>query len=102
MVRSGLLSVLVLALVSCSAPSVPGTAGQQVQQPLKLKTGEEYSVDLLEKGRVAYIHNCRQCHGDDGDGNGPSAPTLRPPPRDFTREKFRIKFGAVSSALPSD
>ena len=44
---------------------------------------------------------CRACHGEKGDGKGPSSPGLRPPPRDFTAGAF--KFAAVQGgSLPRD
>jgi mono/diheme cytochrome c family protein len=44
---------------------------------------------------------CRPCHGERGDGKGPAAPGLRPPPRDFTVGLF--KFAAVAGgSLPRD
>jgi mono/diheme cytochrome c family protein len=69
--------------------------------PFVLADGTELSVETLEKGRTAYTLYCRACHGDNGDGHGPAATGLRPPPRDFRAGKF--KFGAVTAGeLPSD
>jgi mono/diheme cytochrome c family protein len=63
--------------------------------------GIRVSADRLEAGQESYTHYCRACHGDNGDGHGPSALGLRPPPRDFTQGKF--KFAAVESgSLPAD
>jgi cytochrome c553 len=63
--------------------------------------GKQVSAETLNHGKEAYTHYCRACHGDKGDGKGPSALGLRPPPRDFTQGKF--KFAAVESgSLPND
>jgi len=63
--------------------------------------GRRISADTLNAGKESYTHYCRACHGDKGDGHGPSALGLRPPPRDFTQGKF--KFAAVESgSLPND
>jgi mono/diheme cytochrome c family protein len=63
--------------------------------------GIKVPADTLEAGQESYTHYCRACHGDKGDGRGPAALGLRPPPRDFTQGKF--KFAAVESgALPND
>ncbi|HMI85304.1 MAG TPA: cytochrome c [Polyangiaceae bacterium] len=63
--------------------------------------GKQVSAETLNAGREAYMHYCRACHGDKGDGKGPAALGLRPPPRDFTQGKF--KFAAVESgSLPND
>jgi mono/diheme cytochrome c family protein len=55
----------------------------------------------LEAGKKLYEHNCSQCHGDKGDGEGPAAPHLLPKPRDFTSGKFKIRT-TPSGALPTD
>jgi mono/diheme cytochrome c family protein len=63
--------------------------------------GKQVSAETLNAGKEAYTHYCRACHGEKGDGHGPAALGLRPPPRDFTQGKF--KFGAVESgSLPND
>ena len=63
--------------------------------------GKQVSAETLNAGKEAYMHYCRACHGDKGDGRGPAALGLRPPPRDFTQGKF--KFAAVESgSLPND
>ncbi len=63
--------------------------------------GETYSAAELEQGRHSYVHYCYACHGMNGDGKGPAAPGLNPPPRDFRLGAF--KFGAVRSGeLPNN
>lgn len=34
-------------------------------------------------GTRVYVERCSPCHGDDGRGDGPTAPALIPPPRNF-------------------
>lgn len=68
--------------------------------PRKL-AGKTVPASVLNTGRVAYLQNCRACHGERGDGRGPAAEGLRPPPRNFTQGEF--KFGWVlDSKLPRD
>jgi mono/diheme cytochrome c family protein len=63
--------------------------------------GKQVSAETLNLGKEEYTHYCRACHGDQGNGKGPAALGLRPPPRDFTQGKF--KFAAVESgSLPND
>ncbi len=38
---------------------------------------------LIEKGKELFKANCSSCHGDAGEGNGPTAVTLNPKPRSF-------------------
>ncbi len=45
---------------------------------------EPVTVGSVERGRVLYVAYCAGCHGEHGDGRGPSKPYLNPPPMDFT------------------
>ena len=42
-------------------------------------------------GRRIYAQRCAVCHGPDGRGNGPAAPSMIPRPRDFTLGEFKYK-----------
>jgi mono/diheme cytochrome c family protein len=42
-------------------------------------------------GQRVYAQHCQVCHGPDGRGNGPAAPSLIPRPRDFTLAQFKYK-----------
>ncbi len=48
-----------------------------------------------------YVENCAFCHGPDGRGNGASAPSIIPRPRDFTQGLFKYK-STPEGAPPSD
>ncbi len=100
MIRRGALTLLVAQLLAgCEA----GYDSAPIGEPLTLGDGRTIPVEVLERGRLSYLHNCRSCHGDRGEGNGPAAAGLRPAPRDLTRERFKIKFAAVESgSLPTD
>jgi len=80
-----------LLLAGCSKPTFT--------QPMTL-AGQQVSADVLEHGKEEYTLYCRACHGESGDGNGPSSFGLRPPPRDFTKAQF--KFGWVTDGMPHD
>jgi mono/diheme cytochrome c family protein len=61
---------------------------------------------LLQKGEDAYLTYCAACHGEKGDGNGPSAASLTPRPRNFRADAFKAGttpdqlFHTVSAGLP--
>ena len=42
-------------------------------------------------GQRLYAQRCAVCHGPDGRGNGPAAPSLIPRPRDLTLGQFKYK-----------
>ena len=85
----------VLALAACK-----GYSPKTFDKPVKLG-GQMVNPEVLALGQRGYMLYCRTCHGENGDGRGPAAPGLRPPPRDFTAGNF--KFGAVpAGTLPRD
>ena len=52
--------------------------------------GADVSGDRSPGARV-YTQRCTVCHGPDGRGNGPAAPSMIPRPRDFTLGLFKYK-----------
>jgi DMSO reductase family type II enzyme heme b subunit len=64
--------------------------------PAHGKPGDE------EKGESLYAARCQQCHGEEGDGLGPAAERLNPPPRDFTFGFYKFKSTAFDEDLPND
>lgn len=44
----------------------------------------------LKHGYALYAQYCTQCHGVNGDGNGPVAKYLHPKPRNYTRGVFKF------------
>ncbi|MGH7454824.1 MAG: c-type cytochrome, partial [bacterium] len=66
----------------------------------------------LGYGKILFEENCAPCHGLRGAGDGPSADTLNPKPRDFTDPErmnaltpwqfyHAITFGVEGTAMPS-
>ncbi|HXI55671.1 MAG TPA: cytochrome c, partial [Polyangia bacterium] len=77
-------------------PEMPAT----VVAPVTLG-GRQVSAAQLNHGGQVYTQYCRACHGVAGDGRGPAALGLRPPPRDLRLGVY--KFGAVAAGqLPGD
>jgi mono/diheme cytochrome c family protein len=52
-------------------------------------------------GTRIYAQRCAVCHGPDGRGNGPAAPSMIPRPRDFTLGFFKYK-STPPGAPPTD
>ena len=46
------------------------------------------SHEVIERGEQIYEANCVACHGDFGEGDGPAAGVLKPPPRDHTDKAY--------------
>src|SRR5512135_2453234 len=63
--------------------------------------GALVSADVLNRGRAVYRRYCVGCHGIQGDGQGPTAASMVPPPRDFRSGSF--KWSCVTGGkLPVD
>ena len=95
MTRTALLLLLALGASGCKEFRPAG-----FEEPMTLG-GKVVPAEVLTLGEQAYVQYCRACHGEAGDGKGPAARGMRPPPRDFTQGTF--KFGAVMGGeLPND
>lgn len=59
----------------------------------KLVTNPKADFDFnlhLKHGQAVYMKRCVQCHGVNGDGNGPAADHLYPRPRNYTKGIFKF------------
>ncbi|MFQ5954066.1 MAG: ethylbenzene dehydrogenase-related protein [Kiloniellales bacterium] len=55
-----------------------------------------------ENGEAIYARRCVGCHGAEGDGLGPAAERLNPPPRDFTLGLYKFKTTGFDDIVPND
>jgi mono/diheme cytochrome c family protein len=65
-------------------------AEQQPPNADKLKLIEQETQRHLLHGQQVYLNQCAGCHGVTGDGQGPAARFLDPPPRDYRLGKFKF------------
>lgn len=104
---------IVLAFVVASALVVAGCApGDEAPEAETSPGAVEVTPELLARGAEIYKANCVPCHGPGGKGDGPSAATLNPPPRDHTNPELMeklsdkriaetIRMGGVISGYPN-
>jgi cytochrome c553 len=52
-------------------------------------------------GAQVFARHCAVCHGPNGRGNGPAAPSMFPRPRDFSSGRFKYKSTAAGEP-PTD
>lgn len=73
------------ALVWAATPKMPEVSDMKLPLPLGLR-GD------FAKGATFFVHNCAACHGAKGDGNGPRAYFITPPPRNFLLDTSRKRL----------
>ena len=57
--------------------------------------------DDVGKGTVIFRDHCSSCHGRTGEGDGPGAAALLPPPRDFTTGVYKFR-STSSGSMPTN
>ena len=79
-------SVLVVSAILCLGGVACGSGGEGGGATTGGSTSTAITVTpaIVERGGELYKMNCVPCHGPGGKGDGPSAATLNPPPRDHT------------------
>lgn len=63
---------------------------QQSENAEKPKLIDKEDQRHLLQGQQVYLQQCAGCHGVTGDGGGPAAKFLDPPPRDYRLGKFKF------------
>jgi len=91
-------AALAFAASSCALDEMPFDPGEK----RVFAGGVEVDGRTLNEGYAAYTRYCYACHGEKGEGNGPSSHGLRPPPRDFTKGIFKFARVGSSDQLPHD
>lgn len=81
---------------ACSSEPTPFKEGKT------FAGGVQADAHTLNDGYEAYTHYCYACHGEKGDGRGPSSYGLRPAPRDFTKGIFKFARLRTSDDMPND
>lgn len=105
------LSTLSLLIALDIARSVVGHFGYQTPAAVWHSNPEIYAdmswppssnvpANAANAQRI-YLEKCAFCHGPDGRGNGASAPSMIPRPRDFSQGLFKYKTTA-EGAPPTD
>src|SRR5262245_26626176 len=102
-----LLALLVLDLGRSYYARVGYARPTEIWQPdpamyadLTWPPGADVRPDAPIGGRI-FATRCAVCHGPDGRGNGPAAPSLIPRPRDFTQGRFKYK-STIRTEPPTD
>jgi mono/diheme cytochrome c family protein len=100
--RRGIIFLLILLLSlfdlgrslyarhGAAQPTRLDAADPQYAQPITWPPGSDVQPDAPLGERV-YAQHCAICHGPDGRGNGPAAPSLHPRPRTFSGGVFKLK-----------
>jgi len=97
--RSQAVSARVAVLaVGVGAPALACDAKQPAFDQGMTLGGREVSAQTLNHGHDLYRKHCVSCHGEGGAGDGPAAPSLKFPPRNFRTGEFSF---VPTGQLPS-
>src|SRR5260370_25258353 len=106
-----LLSVLVLAAldvarsiyarIGYSEPTSRWEPDPSDYANLTWPPGSDVKADA-SPGEKVFAKHCAVCHGPDGKGNGPAAPSMKPRPRDFTAGEYKYKTTPQGSPPADD
>jgi mono/diheme cytochrome c family protein len=72
-----------------SGPSGPTGPSGQALPPPRQKAQPQPQQDSAALAELAWSHNCANCHGELGRGDGPQGPMLRAP--DLTRSEWQAR-----------
>jgi mono/diheme cytochrome c family protein len=84
------------ARVGYAAPTELWQPDPNLYSDLTWPPGADIS-DRAPAGQRVYAKHCAVCHGPNGRGNGPAAPSLIPRPRDLTLAEFKYKSTAAEA-----
>lgn len=91
-----------------AASAILGASCKPDKVPFKPDDSRTFAGDVtvsgadLNHGWESYMRYCYACHGEQGDGKGPAAYSLRPPPRDFTKGVFKFARMRGNDDFPND
>lgn len=91
-----------LLAAACAPDKMPFTEGETHTFAAPVAGGVAVTGHELNLGYQSYTRYCYACHGEKGDGHGPSSYGLRPPPRNFTLGIFKFARLRSSDELPND
>jgi mono/diheme cytochrome c family protein len=90
-----LLLVLPLALLLYVWLAARGVLGQaKYERPIVV------AAKVEPNGAQLYLQHCARCHGERGNANGITSPSLDPPARRFGEEKFQL--ATTQNGIPAD
>lgn len=92
------LGAVALVASACAPDKMPFKPGETHT----FAGGIEADYRVLNAGYQSYMRYCYACHGEKGDGKGPSSYGLRPPPRNFTQGIFKFARLRSSDDVPND
>lgn len=71
-------------------PRFMRVADEQPEEATEPVLADQFDRRHLARGRAVYERQCQGCHGVTGDGQGPAANYLNPPPRDYRLGRFKF------------
>ncbi len=99
--HASLRRMVLAGVVAAVSLAVGGCQKARFTESFELAGGKKVDPHTLHAGYEAFMLYCYGCHGEQGDGHGPSSYSMRPPPRDFRQGLFKFA-GGPAGTLPTD
>lgn len=81
----------VVALNSLIGGGSPAAGGSKVAKTAQPGSPRPFTEADWKEGKALYLRDCSACHGERSDGEGPAAAHIDPRPRNFLKEKFKLR-----------
>lgn len=87
-------------MVAAAAGWLFGTFRTPSPEPIPVAEAGE-PTPSVQRGELLFQMHCASCHGPEGRGDGPSAASMHPPPRDFAVRPWRgpVSVEAIRTAI---
>jgi mono/diheme cytochrome c family protein len=80
-------------------PTMAAVAALLAAPATRAADAPKKTPELVEKGKASFAKNCATCHGKGGEGDGPAAKALKPPPENLVTHPMKGGAPAVFEVL---
>ena len=80
-------------------PTLIAATALAIALPARAAEAPKKTPELVDQGKTAFGKYCASCHGAKGEGDGPAAKALKPPPRNLVTQPVKGGAPAIFDVL---